>query len=375
MKNIQNILVIPDSFKGGMSSQRICDLCERAVHAEWPHAEVVKLPVADGGEGSVDALLAAAGGEKIFCAAANPFNEETQSFYGLLPDGTAIVEMAAAAGLPQAGARKNPMITTTFGVGQLMAHAIKNGCKQLILAMGGSATNDAGCGAAAALGVRFYNAEGESFVPVGGTLSQIARIDTTGCQLHVPIIAMCDIDNPLYGAAGAAFVYAPQKGADAAMVQCLDEGLRHFAQVAKRDCGVDVSLLPGAGAAGGLGAGAVAFWGARLQMGIETVLDAVHFDAQLAKADLVITGEGRIDTQSLRGKVVLGVAKRAKAQNVPVIALVGDVGDGIDSAYEQGVSAVFSINRVALPFDQAVLRSEADLYATVRDIMRFAKIS
>jgi glycerate kinase len=242
-----------------------------------------------------------------------------------------------------------------------------------VVGLGGSATNDFGAGAAAAAGVRFFDRDGKDFIPRGGTLSRITGIDKTGMPpelLSAEIITMCDIDNPLYGPQGAAFVFAPQKGADAAMVEFLDRELRAVSQTVIRDLGIDVSALPGAGAAGGMGGGMAAFFGSRLQMGIETVLDTVNFDRLLPGTDLVLTGEGKIDSQSLRGKVVIGVARRAKKQGIPVIALVGDIGDDIDGVYDEGVRAVFSTNRRAIPFQEARTRCKSDLRLTVDNLFR-----
>jgi glycerate kinase len=261
-------------------------------------------------------------------------------------------------------------------VGELMLHAVRNGAKRMVVCLGGSATNDGGCGAAAACGVRFFNAAGEAFTPTGGTLKDIAAVDCSGLDAGLAamdVVTMCDIDNPLCGANGAAVVFGPQKGADAAMIARLDSGLAHLAGLLLRDCGQDTALLSGAGAAGGMGAGMVAFFGSALRPGIETVLDTVGFERCLAGADLVLTGEGKLDSQSLRGKVVVGVAHRARRCGVPTVAVVGDVGAGVERAYDEGVSAVFSINRVAVPYEQARLRAEGDLASTVEDLMRYSK--
>jgi len=373
MKQINKIIVVPDSFKGGISSKIFCNISKEAIHNIFPNAQVVTIPIADGGEGTVDAYLSSVGGKKVSTIVKNPFFEDMESFYGILPDKTAVIEMAACAGLPLASGRENPLVTTTYGVGQLISHAVNAGCSRIILAMGGSSTNDAGCGMASALGVKFFDAQNKEFIPSGGTLCEIERIDTHGLKLHIPVTAMCDIDNPLYGKNGAAHVFAPQKGADEAAVKLLDDGLRHFAGLVKDQLHSDVELLAGGGAAGGLGAGAVCFLGADLKMGIQVLLDTNNFDRLLSDTDFVITGEGRIDTQSLRGKAVIGVAKRAKYKNVPVIAFVGDIGDDIDEVYELGVSGIFSINRVAVPYEKAILRSENDLYLTIENVLRFIK--
>ena len=373
---MKKILLIPDSFKGTMSSLEICGIMAESIHRHYPEAEVVSIPVADGGEGSVDAFLQALGGEKVTVKAQDPYGQEIDSFYGILPDGTAVIEMAAAAGLPLVGENRHAEKTTTYGVGQLIKDALRNKCKKLIIGLGGSATNEGGCGAAAALGVRFINKHHESFVPVGETLKDITAIDMTGLDpllKQVPIITMCDIDNPLCGPYGASAVFGPQKGADAECVEMLDNGLHHMADIIRRDLEKDVLLLPGSGAAGGMGGGMAAFFGSRLQPGIETVLDTVHFNNLLEGADLVISGEGKIDTQSLRGKVVIGVARRAKQSHVPLIAVVGDIGGDIQKAYDEGVTGIFSINRVALPYEQLKLRAKDDLRLTVENIMYFMK--
>ena len=363
---MKKVILMPDSFKGTMSSSEICGIMEKAVRAYYPEAEVVPIPVADGGEGSVDAFLAAVGGERVTVPVRGPYMEEMEGYYGLLDGGsTAVIEMAACAGLPLVGENRHAEKTTTYGVGQLMAHAAGRGCKKMIVGLGGSATNDGGCGAAAAL---------EEFVPVGENLARVAKIDMSGllpALRGIEVITMCDIDNPLCGKNGAAHIFGPQKGADPAMVEYLDGQLSAIARTVGRELGRDVADLPGAGAAGGMGGGMVAFLGSRLQMGIETVLDTVGFDRLVSDADLVLSGEGKIDTQSLRGKVVIGVARRCKKHGVPLVALVGDIGDNIENAYEEGVSAVFSTNRVAVDFSVARTRSKSDMALTVDNLMRF----
>jgi glycerate kinase len=375
---MKKAVLIPDSFKGTLSSTQICEIMKARILAVWPDAQVASIPVADGGEGSVDAFLTAVGGRKVRLTVQGPWAEEADSFYGLIDGGrTAVLEMAAAAGLPMAEGRKDPSRTTTFGVGQLILDAAHSGARKLIVGLGGSATNDGGCGAAAAAGVRFFNAAGETFVPVGGTLKDIARIDVSGLDPAVAaaeIVTMCDIDNPMYGPTGAAHVFGPQKGADPAMADALDEGVRHLAEVIARDLKLDLARVPGSGAAGAMGAGMVAFFGSRLQMGIETVLDAVDFDRVIGDADVIFTGEGKIDSQSLRGKVVIGVARRAKKQNKPVIAVVGGADYDVDGAYGEGVTAIFPINR--LPQDFSVLRprSAENLSFAVDNVLRLMRL-
>lgn len=372
---MKKIILIPDSFKGTMSSGEICSIMNDSIKKIFPAAQVISIPVADGGEGSVDAFLNAVGGKKQSVTVKGPFFEDMVSYYGIIDNGaTAVIEMAACAGLPLVGDNKDVKNTTTFGVGQLIASALKNGCRKIILGLGGSATNDAGAGAAAALGAKFTDEKGAAFIPVGGTLSDIVHIDVSDMDpalKEVEFISMCDIDNPLYGETGAAYVFGPQKGATPEIVIELDNGLRHIAEVIKTDLHKDVSMLKGAGSAGGMGGGMTAFFHSKLQMGIETVLDTVNFDETVRDADLVFSGEGKIDSQSIRGKVVIGVARRTKKANVPLVAVVGDIGDEIEAAYEEGVSAIFSINRVAVDFKVAQVRAKDDLALTMDNIMRF----
>ncbi len=372
---MKKFLLIPDSFKGTMSSLEICAIMADVLAEHFPSAEIRSIPVADGGEGTVDAFLTAMGGEKVFLTVTGPLGDPVDAFYGRIGD-TAIIEMAAAAGLPLIPGQLDPEGATTYGVGELMRHALAHGAAHLVVGLGGSATTDGGCGAAAALGVRFYNAAGEAFVPVGGTLKDIAAIDLSRRDPALDtaeVVTMCDISNPLTGPQGAAFVFSPQKGADEAAVERLNAGLVHLAAVVRTRLHREIETMPGAGAAGGMGGGMAAFLDSRLEMGIETVLNTVGFDALLQGTSLVFTGEGKIDSQSLGGKVVIGVAQRAKAQKVPVIAVVGDIGDPIEAAYDRGVTGIFSINRVAVPYTQAKPRAKEDLRRTMDNLCRLLK--
>ena len=371
---MEKILLVPDSFKGTLSSRQVCQVMAGQLRRFFPQAQVKSIPVADGGEGSVEAFLAAAGGERRTRTVTGPFGEPVEAFYGILGDGrTAVIEMAACAGLPLAEGRLNPERATTYGVGELLLAAKEAGCTKAILGLGGSCTNDGGAGAAAALGAKFTRVDGAAFVPTGGTLGEIAALDVSPVAQALQgmeLTAMCDIDNPLYGDAGAAAVFAPQKGADAAMVARLDAGLRHLGQVAARCLGRDFSHLPGAGAAGGLGFGMAAFCGAQLRMGIDVVLDAVGFGSLLPGTDVVFTGEGKIDSQSARGKVVSGVAARCRKAGVPVVAVVGQIGQGFEEMYQQGLTAVFSINRAAQPFAESRFHAGENLALTMENIAR-----
>lgn len=376
-QGLQKVVLIPDSFKGTLSSSEICDILSQKIKDYFPACRIEALPVADGGEGSVDCFLRAAGGEKITADAHNPFNEPMQAFYGLLDGGrTAVIEMAACAGLPFIEERKNPVLATTYGVGELMRHAIEKGAQHLILGLGGSATNDGGCGAAAALGARFYDEKGRLFLPTGGSLKDIAHMDLSPLDRilqGITLTAMCDIDNPLCGETGAAAVFAPQKGAAPDQVALLEQGLLHLGNLIQKQLGMDVFSMPGAGAAGGMGGGCAAFFHASLCSGIRTVLETVDFAGKAADADLIVTGEGRLDSQSLRGKVVAGVADAAPP-HVPVIAIVGGAGDGAESVYGKGVTAIFSTNR--MPEDFAVSRYKAreNLAFTADNLCRFIRV-
>ncbi|MDP3447830.1 MAG: glycerate kinase [Eubacteriales bacterium] len=373
---MRKIVVIPDSFKGTISSMNICKIAVTVIKKYYPACEVITVPVADGGEGTVACFSEVLDGESVRVTVKGPYGEDVAASY-LRSGKTAIIEMASAAGLPLTEARPNPAITTTYGVGQQILHAIEAGATEIILGLGGSATNDAGCGCAAALGVCFQNTAGEAFVPTGETLHQIVSIDLTeakkrlsGCTLS----AMCDIDNPMHGRSGAAYVFAPQKGASPEMVERLDANLIYLDRLIRSQLKKDVSTLPGGGAAGGFGAGVVAFLDGILTPGIDTVLDLVEFDRLAQGADFILTGEGRIDSQSLRGKVVAGVAKRASALNIPVVAVVGDVSDDAYAVYDLGVTAIFSTNRKAIPFSEARMRSAEDFSHTLEDVIRFSTI-
>lgn len=374
---MKKCIVVSDSFKGTVSSREICEIAQRVIPRHFPSCEVVCIPVADGGEGAVDCFIQAMGAQRVEVTVTNALGEKSAAAYARIGE-LAIIEMAAAAGLPQVGALRCPGTATTYGVGELIAHAVHSGCKRILLGLGGSATNDGGCGCAAALGVGFLDADGQSFVPVGDTLGRIARIDTAKADellRSVEITVMCDVTNPLYGPTGAAYVFAPQKGADAEKVKSLDAGLRHFGDVIRSQLGIDVSRMPGAGAAGGMGAGCVALLGGMIQSGIDAVLDVTGFDRQLEGADLVITGEGRIDSQSAGGKVISGVARRTKAKGIPLIAIAGGIADSAGAVYDIGVSAMFSTDRAALPVDMLGARSPGDYEATLSDIMSLIAIA
>ena len=374
---MKKCVMISDSFKGSLSSSDICAIARESVGKFFPGCEVVTLPVADGGEGTVDCFLEACGGEAVkVTGASGPYGEKIDAVYARLDETTAVVEMADTAGLPMVGDKKDPCKTTTYGVGELVRHAVEQGAKHIILGLGGSATNDGGCGCAAALGVKFTDKDGKEFVPVGGTLDQIAGIDVSAAKAlleGVELTAMCDIDNPMYGERGAAYIFGPQKGADDEMVKFLDGQLRAMDAAIIKCLDLHVADLPGAGAAGAFGAGCVAFLGAKLKSGIETVLDTVEFDRRMEGADVVFTGEGRIDSQSVHGKVIDGISRRTTKAGVPLVAIVGDVRDDAYEAYDIGVTAIFSINRLAIPFSEARPRSRQDYIRTFEDVLRLIR--
>lgn len=373
---MKKILLAPDSFKGTMSSVEICAIMKNAIETFYPDAEVISIPAADGGEGSVDAFLTALGGEKKTVSVQGPFGNKINSFFGILENGTAIIEMAACAGLPLVKTEKNPATTTTYGAGELIKAALDCGCDKIIMGIGGSATNDGGCGTASALGVQFFDKAGKAFIPTGGTLHHIERIDKSGIDPRlkkIELITMCDIDNPLCGENGAAYIFGPQKGADSEMAAFLDSGLRHLADVVKKEFALDMAETAGAGAAGGMGYGMKVFLDSSLRMGIETVLDTVNFNELLKGADCVFSGEGTIDAQSLRGKVITGIARRTKAAHVPLIAVTGAIDDGIDTLYDAGVTALFCINRRADDFSRPGLCAQSNLSMTMKNILRLQK--
>lgn len=352
------IIVAPDSFKGSASAAEVAHYIEQGIYEVDPTAKVIKIPIADGGEGTVEAIVTGARGVYRNTFVKGPLGERIQATYGLLEGGVAVIEMAAASGItiiPKE--RLNPMITTTYGTGQLIKAALDEGVKKIILGIGGSATNDGGVGMAQALGVSFKNQIGEEVGFGGGALKDIHYIDTSGLDPRVKdveFIVACDVTNPLCGQQGASAVYAPQKGADSEDVKELDEGLRHYAQCILRDLGKDIVNIPGTGAAGGLGAGLLVFCNAILKSGIQTVLDAVNIEQYLPETSLIITGEGRIDGQSIYGKVPVGVAQAAAAYNIPVIVIAGSIGSDAGKVYDYGISAITTIVEGPTSLDEAM---------------------
>ncbi len=372
---MKNVLILPDSFKGSLSSSQICNILQKGILRHFPDCKITTIPIADGGEGTVNAFLSACGhGYKQKLSVCGPYGQAMPATWGRIGQ-TAVIEIASCAGLPLVKDNPDPSRTTTYGLGQLIKAALDTGCKKIIVGLGGSATNDGGCGIAAALGVRFTDAEGHAFVPVGGSLHKIQGIDLSLRDPRLQtteLLAMCDITHPLHGQQGAAFVFAPQKGADSRMAKRLDKNLQHLDTMVERNLHRKAASLPGSGAAGGCGFGMHVFLNAKLQSGIDTLLDAVDIDRLLQEADYIFTGEGKFDGQSLKGKAIGGIARRAKKANVPLIAVVGDMDNTTASAYRHGISAVFSTNRER-NFALTGTRSRQDLTIAIDNIVRLIK--
>lgn len=375
---MRNFILVPDSFKGTLSAIEVCNIMKMSIKNLYEDANIISIPVADGGEGTVDAFLYALGGEKKSAWVSDAFNEQkVLAHYAMLKNNIAVIEMASCAGLPLVKNRLAPDKTTTLGVGELIIDAIDNGAKKIILGLGGSATNDGGCGMAAALGVKFKDEQDQEFIPTGGTLSQIYKIDMNNIYSKIKdieFISMCDVDNPLCGELGASVVFAPQKGADKNMVKCLDKGLAHLAKIIKQDLHIEVKDIKGAGAAGGLGAGSIAFLQSKLTKGIDVILNTINFDKLVSKADIVFTGEGKFDSQSLHGKVVMGVANRSQKYKTPVIVVTGAIGENIQEAYNKGITAIFSINKEPMEFSKSAKKSKENMILTMENILRLLKI-
>jgi glycerate 2-kinase len=370
------IIVAPDSFKEALSAREACEAIARGIRRVVPAARIELIPMADGGEGTVEALIAATGGEIRESEVTGPLGEKVIAKWGLLGDGsgTAVLEMASASGLALVPReRRDPTLTTTYGTGELIRGALDSGAARILAGIGGSATTDGGTGAAQALGVIFLDRRGEALPPglCGGRLPDVARIHLAARDSRigrVPVQVACDVDNPLCGPRGAAAIYGPQKGASPQQVELLDRGLAHLADLITRDIGTDVRDIPGAGAAGGLGAGLISFFEATLRPGIELVIDALHFADRIAGADLIITGEGRLDRQSMMGKLIAGIGRVASTADVPVIALVGSAGEGADAALTL-IESYHCISPPDLPLAQALSETAERLEATAATVL------
>jgi glycerate kinase len=361
-----HIVIAPNSFKESLTAPRAADAIARGLKRVFPRANYRKVPLADGGEGTVDAMVAATNGRKHAREVTGPLGRPVRAHYGVLGDGiTAVVEMAAASGLPLVPpAERNPMRTTSFGTGELIRAAVERGVRRLIVGIGGSATNDGGAGLAQALGVRFLDARGrEITAPLsGGELGRITRIDFGGAlfnNVEVEVLVACDVTNPLLGPRGASSVYGPQKGASAADVQRLEANLGHFGALLERSCGRRFIGRPGAGAAGGMGAGLMAFCNGRLQRGVDIVIAATALDRTIRTADLVVTGEGRVDAQTMMGKTPAGVARLARRWGVPVVVVAGSLGPNARRGFRHGLAAMEAAVSEPLALEEALSRAPA----------------
>lgn len=352
------ITVAIDSFKGSLSSREVADAFEVGWHSVLPDCSVRKVSIADGGEGTVEALVETLNGEYVQVEVSDPLGRTVKARYGVINGGEgAVIEMSAASGLPfLSPEERNPMATSTFGTGEMIADALRRGCRTFLIGIGGSATNDGGMGMLRALGFRFLDAQGNALSGCGASLEELAEIDCSGVMEELSeanFVVACDVNNPLYGTMGAAYVYAPQKGADPAMVERLDSGLRNYARVVEAFSGQSIADMPGAGAAGGLGAGFKAMLGAHLERGVDMVLGAMHFDKIIAGSDLVITGEGRIDRQTVMGKAPSGVLRYASAQGIPTIAIGGGVA-WCEELAQSDFAAILPITAGAISLEEAM---------------------
>lgn len=376
---MKKFVLTPDSFKESMTAEQACQAMQRGIHQVFPDALCIHVPMADGGEGTVDALIQALNGQKIECTVLGPLHhQQVDTYFGLVDDGrTAVIEMAKANGIhllekPQ----RNPLLTTTFGTGQMIQHALSLGVTKIMIGLGGSITNDAGSGMAHALGVKFTDLYGNEIEACGGNLDQIKQIDLSGLDTrlkHVEILIASDVSNPLCGEHGASAVFGPQKGATAKMVQQLDANLSHFADLVKKTIGIDNQNIAGAGAAGGLGFGLMAFAGAKIQSGAKLIIEQTHLKDKIAQADYVFTGEGSIDFQTKFGKTPWAVAQVAKQFNKPVIAFAGRVGDDVESLYDEGFSQILSINEPNCDLATALKNAEKNLESSVYSFLKFNK--
>ena len=371
------IILAPDSFKGSLSAQRFCMIANSVIKYYLPHAEIINLPLADGGEGTVAAVIQIMGGKIHKAIVSDPWGDPIEAAYGLLSDEqTAIIEIASAAGLTLVGSRLDPSHTSTYGVGELMAHILDQGVKRILIGLGGSATNDGGCGMAAALGIRFLNKMGESFIPIGENLTDIVSIDISQRHPRLDsclIEAISDVNSPLYGPLGAAATFGPQKGADALMVKELDLGLQHLAKCLISELNINVADIPGSGAAGGLGAALIAFTKGKIHSGIETILKLAKFDLIAMNADLLITGEGRLDASTLQGKAIHGLIKHAQLYQLPVVAFVGDYTDEALELVGNGLNELICTNWRCLEISEAMQSIDYDLAFIISQFAPYIK--
>jgi glycerate kinase len=369
------IVIAPDSFKGSLSAFEVAKSIQRGIANVDENIETIIVPLADGGEGTVQSLIDASGGKIVDVTVHDPLYREIESFYGIMGDAqTAVIEMAAASGLPLLALNeRNPLKATSYGTGELIKDALDRGCRNFIIGLGGSATNDGGCGMAKALGARFLDGAGNDIELGGGNLLKINSIDFTGLDSRIKdaqFLAACDVDNPLCGAKGASEVYGRQKGASDEDVAILDKGLHHFAQIVKQQLNLNIEDVAGAGAAGGMGAGVMIFLQAKLRRGLEIVSEATHLHEKLEGADLVISGEGRIDFQTAFGKTLFGVAEIVAKKHIPLIVLAGSLGEGYKTLYNKGFTSIFSIIDNPMSLEDAIGNAPLLLENAAENVVR-----
>ncbi|HHF3228496.1 TPA: glycerate kinase [Vibrio diabolicus] len=373
------VVIAPDSFKESLTAKQVSEAIKTGLARVWHDAEFVTVPVADGGEGTVQSLIDATQGEQVFTTVTAPLGNDVEAFYGILGDGeTAVIEMAEASGLHLVPSdARDPKLTSSIGTGQLIKHALDRGIQRLIIGLGGSATNDGGVGMLTALGVAFLDESGHAITPNGDGLAALASIDISGLDPRLAtceVLVACDVDNPLCGDKGASAIFGPQKGATASDVTLLDNALRKFGELTEQATGKHVLTREGAGAAGGMGAALLGYTPARLQPGIEIVLETVKLAQHVADADIVFTGEGRIDHQTAHGKTPMGVAQVAKQCNLPVIALAGCVGDNYQAVYECGIDAVFACVPRAMSLPEAMKEADVNVANLAENVARMWQI-
>ena len=370
-----NVLIAPDSFKDSLSAKEVAKAIAKGIHNYDANIKTTIVPMADGGEGTVEALIDATGGKMKTSTVTDPLQRKVEAHWGISGDGkTAIIEMAAASGIELlAPEERNAWITTTYGTGEIIKEALDNNCNKILIGIGGSATNDCGTGMAAALGFSFLNNQGADLPHGGGALGDLACIDASNLDPRIKntqIVVACDVSNPLCGPNGASHIYGPQKGATKEMVPRLDDNLRHCAEIIKRDLSANIIDVPGAGAAGGMGAGLMAFCGAELKKGFNMVAEAISLEDKIANVDLIITGEGKMDGQTKNGKTIFGVAQLAKKYNKPVIAIAGTIANGAEEMYNYGVNSIFSIINKPMPLADALSKAPELLERLGENIIR-----
>ena len=380
MKKDLVIVLAPDSFKESMTAKEVCEAMERGIRKANSQIRCIHVPMADGGEGTMQSLVDATGGRVYSKEVVGPLGNNVVAEYGILGNGEiGVIEMASASGIHLVDSEKrNPLITTTFGTGQLIKACLDKGVKKLLIGIGGSATNDGGAGFIQALGGRLLDKNGNDLSYGGGELAKLHTIDLSNLDERLKDISVevaCDVNNPLCGKEGASYVFGPQKGATREMIEILDQNLSHYAEVIKEQLGKDVISKAGAGAAGGLGAGLMAFLDVKLKSGIEMVIEYANLEEKVRDADMVWTGEGSIDFQTQYGKTPLGVAMIAKKYNKPVIALAGRVGNDIDVLYDKGIDAIFGIMRGVTSIEEALVKGPENVEKTSENIIRLLNIS